>query len=143
MFRCFRAPSWACRAVGASAGMHASGDLTARGAAGTGAVPVVLVRHLQAHRMMMPQDRSAGRTIVVNHRSVSRAWWELRTVLDESNVRDQFMRQQRFESRGDRRRRERREWEWRLVRRHIAEQIRAAEAYNERYQVALQNYVDI
>jgi hypothetical protein len=77
------------------------------------------------------KQSSVGRSIFVNW-SVAHAYMELRNVLQESKVRETVRHQMWFESKHDKRRRKRKEAEWRMYKIYMKEQIAIAKNYSFR-----------
>ncbi|KAJ3042606.1 hypothetical protein HK097_001968 [Rhizophlyctis rosea] len=87
--------------------------------------------------------RSRGRSVVVGNRGPTEAYFQLRRILDESDARGLVRYQSRFERKHDKKRRKRREKEFKLFLGHIKTEVKKAFDLKNRSQIDAKQYKEI
>ncbi|KAI9332663.1 hypothetical protein BDR26DRAFT_869121 [Obelidium mucronatum] len=108
-------------------------------------VPAVrpLSRAYSPHRPQLLTYRNVGRSVPVRGLSPALAYFQLKEILAESKVRETVRFQEWFESKPDKRRRKRKEADWRKYLEHVKQQVVLAQDLAWREKVDKQNYIDI
>ncbi|KAJ3110246.1 hypothetical protein HDU96_006771 [Phlyctochytrium bullatum] len=93
---------------------------------------------------MYPKSgREHGRSVAVGGMSLSMAYRKLRDVLSESRVRETVRYQERFERNHDKKRRKRKQAEWRKYLTHVKTQVTKAKDLSFRNYIERKTYIDI
>ncbi|KAI9101020.1 hypothetical protein DFS34DRAFT_612918 [Phlyctochytrium arcticum] len=93
----------------------------------------------RAYRKEIVTSESQGRTMKVSRDSLY-AYSMLRNVLDESKAKSLVRAQGRFEPNPDKRRRKKREREWKIYMQHVKKQVQIAYDLKTRTQIERRNY---
>ncbi|KAJ3302718.1 hypothetical protein HDV03_004603 [Kappamyces sp. JEL0829] len=101
-----------------------------------------LCRTFRKHREV-DGDKDLGRSVNVARKNVNKAYLDLKKVLDACNVRDTVYMQKRFESKPMRKRRKRREREWKAYLEGMKVQVKKAFDLKNRSAAQKQHYEQI
>ncbi|KAJ3135017.1 hypothetical protein HK100_003154 [Physocladia obscura] len=95
-------------------------------------------RAYRSHVPFQPAFQSTGRSVPVRHQSASTAYFNLKRILDESKVRET----EYFEPRPEKRRRKRKQSDWRKYMEFVKEQVILAKDLARRSRIAKKTYVN-
>ncbi|TPX33100.1 hypothetical protein SmJEL517_g03919 [Synchytrium microbalum] len=99
-----------------------------------------IARHYRVH---MPTTESRGRSVAVKSNSVTQAYYKLKSILDESKVRQTVRYQERFERKHDRKRRKLGETHWRKYMSYVKGSVKKAWSLKRRTLLEEQTYRDL
>ncbi|KAI9366908.1 hypothetical protein DFJ73DRAFT_772056 [Zopfochytrium polystomum] len=100
-------------------------------------------RAYRSHMAPRSNTEPHGRSVPVSGKGVAMAYFRLREILNESEVRQTVRYQERFERNHDRMRRKRREADWRVYMAHVKKQVGLAKELDLRKRIARKNYDEI
>ncbi|TPX72631.1 hypothetical protein SpCBS45565_g00188 [Spizellomyces sp. 'palustris'] len=84
-----------------------------------------------------------GRSVRVTAVNPTQAYFKLRDIIQESRLNELVRSQERFERNTDKRRRKRKEKEWRTYMRHVKKQVQIAFDLQNRTKIEKETYKDI
>ncbi|KAI8821383.1 uncharacterized protein EV422DRAFT_506071 [Fimicolochytrium jonesii] len=102
-----------------------------------------LLSQRRTYRPHTTAEDSQGRSIRTIPDRPTQAYARLRDVIQESRLRETVRAQERFERNPDRKRRKRKEKEWRLYLAHVRKKVQIAFHLKTRSALEKQNYKDI